>query len=35
MVWWIIEWFLTPERVREYNGDVATKIIAEMKIMKR
>ena len=33
-VWWIIEWFITPKRVREYNGDIATKIITEMKIMK-
>ncbi len=33
-VWWIIEWFLTPKRVREYNEDVATKIITEMKIMQ-
>ncbi len=33
-VWWIIEWFITPKRVREYNGDIATKIITEMKMMK-
>lgn len=23
-VWWIIEWFLTPGRVRDYNARVAT-----------
>ncbi|MCK4460559.1 MAG: TM2 domain-containing protein [candidate division Zixibacteria bacterium] len=34
-IWWIIEWFLTPKRVREYNEDVATKILTEMKIMSR
>lgn len=33
-VWWIIECFLTPKRVREYNGDAASKILMEMKIMK-
>ena len=33
-IWWIIEWFLTPKRVREYNGDVTIKIITEMKMMK-
>ncbi len=33
-LWWIIEWFITPKRVREYNGDIATKIITEMKMMK-
>jgi len=33
-IWWIIEWFVTPKRVREYNGDVATKIVTEMKIMQ-
>ena len=32
--WWIIECFLTPKRVREYNGDAATKILMEMKMMK-
>ena len=33
-IWWIIEWFLTPKRVREYNGDVATKILTDMKLIK-
>ena len=32
-IWYIIEWFLTPKRVREYNEDMATKILTEMKIM--
>jgi len=32
-IWYIIEWFLTPKRVREYNADIATKIIMEMKVM--
>lgn len=33
-VWWIIEIFMTPKRVREYNADVATTIIRDMKIMQ-
>lgn len=32
-IWWIIEWFLTPRRVREYNEDVATKLLMDIKIM--
>lgn len=33
ILWWIIEWFLTPKRVREYNGDIATKILTDMKLL--
>jgi len=29
-VWWIIEWFLTPGRVRTYNNEIATEILNEM-----
>lgn len=29
-VWWIVEWFLTPGRVRAYNNEVATEILSEM-----
>jgi hypothetical protein len=29
-VWYVVEWFLTPGRVREYNADVATEILADM-----
>ncbi len=32
-VWWVIEWFLTARRVREYNEDVAIKLLTDMKIM--
>ena len=31
--WYFIEWFLTPNRVRETNDDIATKILTDMKIM--
>jgi len=27
-VWYIVEWFLTPGRVREYNAKVASQAIA-------
>ena len=29
-VWWIIEWFLTPGRVRTVNNEIAQEILAEM-----
>ncbi len=32
-VWWIIEMFLTPKRVREYNDEVATDIVRDLKII--
>ena len=32
-VWYIIEWFLTPKRVREYNETIATDIARNIKIM--
>jgi hypothetical protein len=32
-VWWIIEWFLTPKRVKSFNEDMATRLLTEMKIM--
>lgn len=32
-LWYITEWFLVPIRVRDYNADIATKIVTDMKIM--
>ena len=32
-IWWIIEWFLTPKRVKSFNEDMATRLLTEMKIM--
>lgn len=29
-IWYIVEWFLTPGRVREYNSQVASDILASM-----
>lgn len=31
--WWVIEWFITPGRVKSFNDDVATRLLTEMKIM--
>lgn len=30
-VWYVIEWFLTPGRVREYNARVASDVFASVK----
>ena len=32
-IWWVIEWFLTPKRVKSFNEDMATRLLTEMKIM--
>lgn len=32
-IWWLIEIFLTPKRVKEYNADVGTQILRDMKLM--
>ena len=32
-VWWIIEWFLTPKRVQEYNDTIAVEIARNLSIM--
>lgn len=32
-VWTIVEWFLTDKRVRIYNGELATDIARDLKIM--
>ena len=32
-VWWIVEIFLTSGRVDEYNGQVATEIARDLKLM--
>ena len=32
-VWYIIEIFLTPRRVRHYNQDVATEVMRDLKII--
>jgi hypothetical protein len=29
-VWYVVEWFLTPGRVREYNREVASDILVNM-----
>lgn len=31
-VWYVVEWFLTPGRVREYNTTVARDILASMGV---
>ncbi len=33
VVWYVIEWFLTPRRVKEYNDNVALDIARHLKIM--
>ncbi len=33
-IWWLVEIFLTPKRVRAYNADVATAVVRDMKIMQ-
>lgn len=32
-VWWIIEIFLTPKRLAEFNDELATNIARDLKIM--
>jgi hypothetical protein len=32
-IWWLIECFLTPSRVKSFNEDAATRLLTEMKIM--
>lgn len=34
-IWWIIEIFLTPKRTREYNGDIAAKILTNLKMVSQ
>jgi len=34
-IWYLFEIFNTPKRVIEYNGDIATKIITDMKLMSK
>lgn len=34
-IWWLIEIFLAPKRVREYNEDIATKILTDIKILSK
>lgn len=33
-VWYIVEWFLTPRRVREYNSAQALKTIQEISVAR-
>ena len=33
LVWWIVEWFLTPGRVRAYNESVATEVMMQMRLL--
>ena len=32
-VWYVVEWFLTPGRVRKYNDDLALQIVRDIKAM--
>lgn len=32
-IWWLIEIFLTPNRIDECNGEIATEIIRKIKII--
>ena len=32
-IWWVVEWFLTPGRVRKYNAKVALDIVMQMKML--
>jgi len=32
-IWWVVEWFLTPRRVREYNRDLADQLLVQMKVL--
>lgn len=32
-IWYLIEIFLTPRRVRDYNKDVATRVMRDLKII--
>lgn len=32
-VWWVVEIFLTPKRVSDFNGDVGMQIMRDMKLM--
>lgn len=34
LVWWVIEWFLTPGRVRDYNSRLATDTLNLIKAGK-
>ena len=34
-IWYFVEWFLTPARVREYNDDVAFKVMTDIKIINQ
>ncbi|MCE2527454.1 MAG: TM2 domain-containing protein [Actinomycetia bacterium] len=32
-VWWVVEWFFTPSRVRDYNNELATNIVRNLKLL--
>lgn len=32
-IWYVVEWFLTAGRVRDYNNEVATEILMQMKVL--
>lgn len=32
-IWWFVEVFLTSKRVTEFNGDIAIRIMRDMKLM--
>ena len=31
--WYIVEWFLTPGRVKDYNANLATQILTDIKLV--
>ena len=32
-IWWLIEIFMTPKRVSDFNGDVSVQVLRDMKMM--
>lgn len=35
LIWWVIEIIMTHKRVNDYNNDIATQIMRDMKIMNQ
>jgi len=35
LVWWVLEWFRTPRRVREYNLAVALELLDLLELLRR
>lgn len=32
-LWWLIEWFLTPKRVNDYNREMSVNLARDTKMM--